>query len=187
MNVLDVLIIISVGVMIGVGFFLGIGRLTSAVISLYFSAIIAARLYEPISTVLKDLVAQMNPATADLIAFVMLFLGLAAIFSMVITRSFHSFALSGRFSILDNLGGATLGILISGATIALAMTITTVLLQVLSETTSSAGTGILGALREQVQSSALAPLFLRLLPVLTSTIRPWFPEGLPAILESSNM
>lgn len=184
MNVLDFIIILMVGVMVGLGFFLGIGRVTSAIIALYFSAIVAATFYLPISDLLSGFVDEMNPATAELLAFVVLFLGMAAIFSAVISRSVRTFALSGRFAILDNIGGATLGILIAGATIALSMTVTTILLQVLNETTSGAASGMLGTMRDQVQTSALAPIFLKLLPVVTSTIRPWFPSGLPSILES---
>ena len=109
---------------------------------------------------------------------------MAGIFSAVIARSVHTIALSGRFSILDNIGGASLGILIAAVTVALSMSVTTILLQVLSQTTSHAGTGILGIMRDQVQTSALVPIFLKLLPVLTSTLRPWFPSGLPSILEA---
>src|SRR5687768_15826131 len=117
MNLLDFFIIGAVGVMVGVGFFLGIGRVTSAMIALYFSAIIAATFYLPISDVIHGVVSEMNESTSELVAFVLLFLGMAGIFSAVISRSVHSFALSGRFAILDNIGGATLGILIAGVTI----------------------------------------------------------------------
>ena len=184
MNVLDLIIIGTIGLMVGVGFFLGIGRVTSGIIALYFSAIVTATFYIPIANVIHGSVTQMNTSTAQLLAFVALFLGMAGIFSAVIARSFHSIALSGRFAILDNIGGASLGILIAAVTIALAMSVTTILLQVLTQTTSQAGAGILGMMRDQVQTSALVPIFLKLLPVLTSTLRPWFPSGLPSILKA---
>jgi hypothetical protein len=90
--------------------------------------------------------------------------------------------MSSRFAILDNIGGAGLGILVAGVTIALAMSIMAIMVQVLSQTTSGAGAGMLGVVRGQVRGSELVPVFLRLLPLLTSTIRPWFPGGMPSIL-----
>lgn len=184
MNVLDFMIIAAVGLMVGVGFFLGIGRVTSAMVALYFAAIMAATFYLPISRLIQDVVEAMNPGTSELISFLLLFFGMAILFFSVILRSFRSIALSGRFAILDNIGGATLGILIAGVTVALSMMVTTIVVQVLSETTAGVGTGMLGAMHDQVQTSALAPVFLRLLPVLTSTIRPWFPSGVPSILDA---
>jgi uncharacterized membrane protein required for colicin V production len=186
MNALDFIIIAVVGVTIGAGFFLGISRVTAGIIAMYFAAIVSATFYQSISDTLSSHAKQMNPATADLLSFVMLFLGLTALFVWVITHSIKASNMAGRFAILDNVGGATLGIVIAGVTVALAMTITTLMLQVLTRTSVGSSDGMLGTVQSQVQGSALTPIFLKLLPILTSTIRPWFPGGLPDILTSTH-
>jgi hypothetical protein len=126
----------------------------------------------------------MSAGTAELLAFVFLFFGVTALAWALLTRSIRNTDMTSRFAILDNVGGATLGVVVAGVTIALAVTVMTLLLQVLTQTTSDSGTGMLGTLRGQVRGSALVPTFLRLLPILTSTIRPWFPGGTPSILSA---
>ena len=183
MNALDFSIIVLVGIIIGAGFFLGIGRVTAGIISIYLASVVSATFYRAVAESITGAVNEMNPATAELIAFTFLFLGLTTLFTIVVTRSLN-IAYEGRFEVLNRLGGAGLGMIIAAVAMALAVTLTTVMLGVLSHTTEGAGDGILGTMREQTQESALVPVFLKILPILTSTIRPWFPGGLPPILTS---
>jgi uncharacterized membrane protein required for colicin V production len=187
MNLLDYGIIAMIGVMIGGGFFMGISRVTSVIVAIYFAAIVAATFYQSIAGSIEGVVSQMNPSTAELLSFVFLFLLMASLFSFMITHSLKTSNMAGRFSILDNIGGATLGIVIAAVTVALAVTVTTLLLQVLASTTSGSQDGMLGAVQSQVSGSALVPVFQKLLPILTSSIRPWFPGGLPQILTSTHV
>jgi uncharacterized membrane protein required for colicin V production len=185
MNVLDFVIIAMIGAMIGAGFFLGVSRVTASIVAIYFAAIVSATFYQSIASSLEDLVSGMNPSTAELLSFVLLFLGMTILFAFMITHSLKSSNMAGRFAILDNIGGATLGIVIAGVAVALAITVTTLMLQVLTSTSTGSQDGMLGAVQSQVSSSALVPIFQRLLPILTSSIRPWFPGGLPDILTST--
>ena len=182
MNLLDFGIIAMIGVMIGVGFFLGVSRVTASIVAIYFAAIVSATFYLSVAGSLEGVASAMKPATAELLSFVILFIAMTSLFTFMITHSFRTANMAGRFAILDNIGGATLGIIIAGVTMALAVTVTTLLLQVLASTTSGAQDGMLGAVQSQVDSSALVPVFQKLLPILTSSIRPWFPGGLPKIL-----
>jgi uncharacterized membrane protein required for colicin V production len=184
MNALDFAIIIFVGLIVGCGFFLGIGRVTAGIISIYFASVVSATFYRSIATSLRGIVEEMTPATAELIAFVFLFIGLGTLFFILVSHSIRFAREEGRFEIADRLGGAGLGMVVAAIATALAVTITTLMLGVLNQTTGGAGGGILGMMREQSEGSALVPVFLRILPVLTSTIRPWFPGGLPPILTS---
>jgi uncharacterized membrane protein required for colicin V production len=186
MNMLDFVIIAMVGVMIGAGFFLGVSRVTASIIAIYFAAIVSATFYQSIATSLEHLVSEMNPSTAELLSFVILFLTMTILFAFMITHSLKSSSMAGRFAILDNVGGATLGIVIAGVAVALAITVTTLLLQVLTSTTTGSQDGMLGAVQSQVSGSALVPIFQKLLPILTSSIRPWFPGGLPDILTTTH-
>jgi uncharacterized membrane protein required for colicin V production len=186
MNVLDFVIIAMVGVMIGAGFFLGVSRVTASIVAIYFAAIVSATFYQSIATSLEDLVSAMNPSTAELLSFVLLFLTMTILFAFMIMHSLKSSNMAGRFAILDNVGGATLGIVIAGVAVALAITVTTLMLQVLTSTTTGSQDGMLGAVQSQVSGSALVPVFQKLLPILTSSIRPWFPGGLPDILTSTH-
>jgi hypothetical protein len=145
---------------------------------------VSATFYRSIAESVQGVVDEMNPATAQLIAFVFLLLGMTALFFLLITHSTRSARNEGRFEILNRLGGAGLGMVIAAVAITLAITLTTLLLGVLNQSTSGAGGGILGMMRDQTQTSALVPVFLKILPVVTSTIRPWFPGGLPPILTS---
>ena len=187
MNVLDFFIIALIGVMVATGFFLGVSRVTSGIIAMYFAAIVSATFYASIGGSMRGVVKQMNPATSELIAFLFLFLAMTAIFMTLLTHSIKASNLSGRFAILDNVGGAGLGVVIAGITMALAIALTTLLLQVLASTSAGSQGGMLGPVEDQVSASALVPIFLKLLPVLTSSIRPWFPGGLPEILTAAKL
>ena len=186
MNLLDYGIVAMIGVMIGVGFFMGISRVTAGIVAIYFAAIVSATFYLSIASSLENVASAMNPSTAELLAFVFLFILMTILFTLMITHSLKTSNLAGRFAILDNVGGATLGIVIAGVAMALAITVTTLLLQVLASTTSGSQDGMLGAVQSQVSGSALVPVFQKLLPLLTSSIRPWFPGGLPHILTSTH-
>lgn len=186
MNVLDVIIIAAIGGMIGVGFFVGVSRVTAGIISIYFASIVTATFYGSLASFFESLSENINPDTADLVAFVIMFVVMTSLFTWLITHSIRASNMVGRFAILNNVGGAGLGIVVAGVAIALSMTIITLLLQVLATTSSGAAGGMLGTVQSQVSGSALAPIFMRLLPILTSSIRPWFPGGLPDILTSAH-
>lgn len=185
MNVLDFVIIAAIGGMVGFGFFVGISRVTAGLVAIYFAAIVAATFYQSVAESLERVAPSLSSSTAELLTFVILFLSMTGLFVFLIVHSLRASSLAGRFSILDNVGGATLGIVIAGVTVALAMTVITLALQVLTSTTIGSQDGMLGMVQSQVSGSALTPVFLKLLPILTSSIRPWFPGGLPDILTSS--
>lgn len=184
MNVLDFVILIFVGAIVGGGFFLGIGRVITGMVAVYFASVVAATFYLSFADSIQSVVAKMKPETSELISFVFLFLGMSALFFALINHSLRSATATSRFAIFNHLGGAGLGLVVAAVTMALAVTLTTLLLGVLTQSTTGSGEGILGMMRRQSEDSALVPVFLRILPVLTSTIRPWFPGGLPPILTS---
>ena len=183
MNVLDLIIIATIGLMVGVGFFLGIGRVTSGIIALYFSAIVTATFYIPIANRHSrfghpdEHVYRATPRVRRALSWDggHFLRSDRALFPL--DRALGPFRDPRQHrrgeSRHPHCGGddraGDVGDDNSPASP--------------DPDNTQAGAGILGMMRDQVQTSALVPIFLKLLPVLTSTLRPWFPSGLPSILK----
>lgn len=186
MNILDILILAIFAGVIATGFFVGIGRALSSIIAIYFATVMAATFYRPVGRAFERAVGGINPETATLVAFLLLFTFAAVGIGYVIIRTVESVSESNRFVILNNIGGAALGIVVAVVTVTLSITVTVILIQALAQTTIDATDGtILALLRTQIRGSALAPVFLGLLPYVTTFVAPWFPGGLPPILTAA--
>ena len=186
MNILDILILAIFAGVIATGFFVGIGKALSAIVAIYFATVTAATFYEPLGGVFERAVGGINPHTATLIAFLLLFTLAAVGIGYVIIRTVDSMSASNRFVILNNIGGAALGIVVAVVTVTLSITVTVVLIQALAQTTIDAADGtVLASVRTQIRGSELAPIFLDLLPYVTTIVAPWFPGGLPPILTAA--
>lgn len=186
MNVLDVVIVAVFAGVIAAGFFVGIGRALAAIVATYFATVMAATFYEPLGDLFKRAVDDINPSTASLIAFLLLFAFASIGIGYVIIRTLESMSTSNRFVILNNIGGAALGVIVAAVTITLSVTVTVILVQALAQTTADAadGTG-LATIGSLIKGSALAPVFLDMLPYVTRIVEPWFPGGLPPILTAT--
>lgn len=188
MNVLDIIIIATICALLAIGFFAGIGRIFAGLLAVYFSTIASAAFYQQVSDLFRDRVPNMEMSTADLLAFVILFGGLTALCFWVVTHSSRTIEhRRGRFAILDNIGGAALGIIVGALTIALTLSVTVILLGALNQSALATGNDETGALARQIQDSALVPLFLELQPTISASLQPWFPDGLPAILQPTTV
>ena len=88
-----------------------------------------------------------------------------------------------RIAILDNIGGAALGIIVSGLAMTLAAVVLVILLQALGHSfaVSGGGAGIV-FISDQIRQSSLVPFFRRMAPFFVRLLAPWFPGGLPPIL-----
>lgn len=183
MNVLDLLILLTFAGVIAAGFFVGVSKAVSAIVAIYFATVMSATFYEPLGDLMKRGVSDINASTANLISFMLLFILGSLGIGYVIVRSVESMSSSNRFVILNNIGGAALGGIVAAVTITLSITVTVILVQALAQTTADATDGtMLSALGSQIKGSALAPVFLDLLPYVTRIVEPWFPGGLPPIL-----
>lgn len=186
MNFLDVLILAVFAGVIAAGFFVGVGRALSAIVATYFGTVMAATFYDPLGGAFETLVADINPSTARLIAFLILFTGISIGIGYVIIRTVESSSASNRFVILNNIGGAALGGIVAAVTITLSVTVTVILVQALAQSTANAADGtLLASIGSQIKGSALAPVFLDMLPYVTRIVEPWFPGGLPPILTAA--
>jgi hypothetical protein len=88
-----------------------------------------------------------------------------------------------RIEIIDNAGGAALGVGVAVLAVTLAAMFLAIMLQALNQTLGgSTQESAMTWLRGQLDASVLVPIFVRMTPVFTQIIEPWFPRGLPPIL-----
>lgn len=183
MNPFDILIILAFIGLVGVGYFAGVARVACGIVGVYFGTVVSATFYQQIGDILMSGVEAMDEGTAEFIAFTLLFVGLTAGLTFVVFKTTYPVSMTRRFAMLDSMGGATLSIAVAFVAIALAIAITAIMVQAANQTGFEAGTGtIMDAVNGQLGDSALAPVFLRLMPYISLAFRPWFPGGLPPIL-----
>jgi len=182
-NGLDYAILFTFLAVIGLGFFGGIARVVAAIIAIYIATLVSAAFYADLAEIFRKYVSSINRTTSQLFVFMVLFIAVGAISWFLIASSLKGWKLPRRMEIVDNLGGATLGILVSVMAVTLAMMLISILLQVLNQTVGAGGTTTMGsAVKGQIEHSQLVPVFLDLAPFFTRILEPWFPNGMPAIL-----
>ena len=188
MNVMDVLIVVMFVAIASFGFFYGIVRMSSTMVALYLAVVISATFYQRLGDLIRRGIDSIGVGAAYFIAFVVLFIGATVLFSFVIVTTIRPTAQRRRFAILDNLGGATVSVVIAFVAITMALAITVIMIQAAAVASGDSSSGGMAFVRRQMDASTLAPMFLRLLPILTAFVRPWFPGGLPPILtEAGNL
>jgi len=183
-NWVDYAILLAFMVIVGFGFFGGIAKVSSAIIAIYISSVLAAAFYRPMTDVLQRGFSNVGQITGELIMFVLLFLVFSAMLTWVVARWLDNVKIPRRILLIDNIGGVALGLVLSAMALTFAALFLTVVLQALNQTVSFTGSGsVLGFASSQIRESALVPLFLRLAPIVSRAVSPWFPSGLPPILD----
>lgn len=185
LNGLDFLVVFVFIAIIGFGFFNGITKVTYAIFAIYFGTVCSAAFYRPVTELARRLFPTMSKVTGELTAFFLLFLGFSILFTVLLSRWFGDLRFPRRVAVVDNIGGAALGVIVSGLAITLSALALAVMLQALNQTSVVAGQDpILGMVRRQISDSSLVPLFLRMAPFFLRMLAPWFPGGLPPILDT---
>jgi uncharacterized membrane protein required for colicin V production len=183
LNGLDFAIIFAFLAIIGLGFFGGVTRVIAAIISIYFGSIVAAAFYGGLTDAIRQRVFSMSLATGELVVFCLLFLISSIALWFALARGLQGIRFPRRIEIADNLGGAVLGLIVSGLAVTLAAMLMSILLQVLNQTVGAGDSeSIVGSVQSQIRNSELVPVFLDLTPYLNRLIEPWFPGGVPSIL-----
>jgi uncharacterized membrane protein required for colicin V production len=185
-NGLDVFIIATFITVIAVGFFSGVTRVTSAILAIYFSSIVSAAFYDSLTDAVRTHITSMGEETGHLFFFCVLFFFFTGIFTFMISKWLGALKFPRRLEIVDNVGGAALGVIVSSLAVTLAATLLVVILQALNQTFGSgSGDSMVGLVHNQINDSALVPLFMRISPHFVRLISPWFPSGLPPILSGA--
>lgn len=183
MNALDFAIFGVFLAVIAVGFFAGVTRVTAGIVAIYFASVCSAAFYRPVAESLRDVIGTMNRQASYLCSFFLLFLVFSSIFAFYISRWLGDLKFPRRIEIIDNVGGAALGLLVSGLAVTLAAILLAVMLQALNQTFGpGSNDSVVGFVRDQIDQSQLVPLFLRVSPYFVRLVSPWFPNGLPPIL-----
>jgi MFS family permease len=183
LNGLDFAILFAFIAIIGLGFFGGIARVAAAIVAIYLGSVISAAFYDRLTDAFRDRVASVGIQTGQLFIFCTVFLLTSGIFWLILANSVKGLKLKRRIEILDNVGGAALGVGVSVLAVTLAAMMLSILLQVLNHTIGQGGdSSLVGTMRGQIVGSKLVPVFLDLTPYFTRVIEPWFPNGLPPIL-----
>lgn len=187
MNVLDFLILAMFVGIAATGFYAGVARMASLMVAMYFGTVISATFYERFGDSIQSGMGRISEGAAYFAAFVILFVGITLLFTFVIVKTTHPVSTQRRFAIFDNMGGATLSVVVAFVAITMAMAITVVMIQAAQSVSIGSDTGLMGSIETQLESSELAPIFLRLMPFVTAAVRPWFPGGLPPILTEADI
>lgn len=185
LNGIDYFIVFTFMAIIGVGFFNGVTRVAAAIFAIYFGSIFAAAFYRPLTTLALDVFTTMNRRTGELAFFMLLFLLFSTAFTVIFSRWIGDLRLPRRITIIDNVGGAALGVVVSGLAVTLAAMLLAITLQALNHTVVIGGQDpLLGFVRGEIRGSALVPRFLDMAPFFVRLLAPWFPGGLPPILNA---
>jgi uncharacterized membrane protein required for colicin V production len=185
-NWVDYLILATFMAIVGFGFFGGIAKVTAAIVAIYFSSVLAAAFYQPTTDAMQRVFSSMSQRIGELVMFVVLFLVFSAVFTWIVAKWTSRFKMPRRAVLMDNIGGVVLGLVLSAMALTFAALFLTVVLQALNQTVVLTGSGsVLGFARGQITDSALLPHFLRMAPVVKTAISPWFPSGLPPILDGA--
>lgn len=185
MNVLDIAIILVIAMLIMAGFFGGLGRVVAGILAVYFSTIVAAAFYRGVGDMFVDSVSEMRLATGYLMAFMVLFVVMSGAFFWGIGQTIKAVEVRrGRLAIFDNIGGATLAMVAGALAIAMTISVSVIILGAFNQSAVVNGDENLGALGRQIRGSELVPMFLKLQEPILIAYEPWFPDGLPPILEA---
>jgi uncharacterized membrane protein required for colicin V production len=183
LNGLDFAIIFAFLAIIGLGFFGGVTRVVAAIVSIYLGSVISAAFYADLTDVVREQISSMSLATGQLVVFCLLFLTSSIALWFALAKGLQGLRFPRRIEIADNLGGAALGLIVSGLAVTLAAMLMSILLQVLNQTVGAGDSdSLVGSIQTQIRNSELVPLFLDLTPYLNRAIEPWFPGGVPSIL-----
>lgn len=180
-NGLDIIIIIALAIMIVAGFFGGFTRLAAMAISIYLGSVAATRWCVDLATLAHRHINHFSVATGQFLMFAGMIVATTLVLTPILARSFAAISFPRRWEIADNLAGAGVGV-VATALSAIPMSL---VLQALNQSVLNAGNGSsMGRVHNQIEQSALMPVFLRMAPVFVHLISPWFPGGLPPILSA---
>lgn len=182
LNALDIAIISTFLAVIAVGFFNGVTKVTAAILAIYFGSVVSAAFYRPVTDGAREYVGAMSERMGQLFFFIILFFVFSSAFTFLFSNWLGGLKLPRRIEIVDNVGGAALGVIVSGLAVTLAAMLLTILLQALNQTFGARDSIMVGYMHRQIEGSTLVPVFLKMSPHFVRLISPWFPSGLPPIL-----
>ena len=187
MNALDIFVMLFFFGIVLAAFMGGLGKVFSALVGMYFGVIVAAFFYRPAATLLQKVLPSMSLTIGELTVFVILAIFFSLGFGAALSRTFVLERFPRLFGAFNNISGGIAGILVALLATVLASMIVTLFLQALYATTNAGAHGFMGFVQAQMQGSLLVPIFLKLVPTLVAPLKPWFPSGMPPLLDPRNL
>jgi uncharacterized membrane protein required for colicin V production len=167
---------------LGGAFFSGMSRTIASIVAVYLAAIVAGSFYDDLTDLVRRW-TDMGETTGQLCFFVLLFLLFTLAFTFVISRWLEGVRVPRWLGVLDRLRGTALGLLVAGAAVTVAAMLLSILVQALQQVALTGQAPLGDIVEDQVEGSALVPLFLRLSPYFLRLVEPWFPGGLPRLMD----
>jgi len=186
-NALDILVMLLFFCIVLAAFLGGLGKVFSALVGMYFSVIIAAFFYRPVALLLQKVLPTMSLTIGELVVFVILSIGFSLGLGAMLARTFVLERFPRLFGAFNNISGGIIGVAVAVLATVLATMITTLMVQALYATTNAGAHGFMSIVQSEMQGSMLVPVFLKLAPTLMAPIKPWFPAGIPPILDPRNL
>ena len=177
LNPFDVLIALALLAGVALGFVRGLVRMALSLLVLYVAAVLALTLHRPAGNWIIYLFGLPRNVSQGM-AFILILILTSVIINFVLRRTYKDTELPGIRQI-DQLGGLVIGFLVTCIWIGLVILVVAFLLRtpVSDEATFQMN------LTAYFRSSALIPIFYRILPIAVATLRPWLPKELsPDIL-----
>jgi len=172
----DVIIVAVLIAFLVVGWANGAPRMIMALISLYAGFLLASVYYHLFATALGRTFNMKANFVADVIAFLVLFVMISALMMALMIGLFGHIEIKGRLGIFDKvfgtLAGFAAGLLVIGVVVTLLHVPYNLHQQSLN---SSTDVPIIKLFNQGYDLSALAPVFVKGAPFLTSTIVPMLP------------
>lgn len=161
----------------------GLDKALSILIGVYAGAIIAARVYRPLTeNVLAKLFPAMTTYTGELVAFLLVLLIVSLSTSIALSRNWMLKRFAQRIGVVNNLAGGVLGVLLAFLATILAGMALTVFLQTMTATGELGASPTMTDLQVLLSDSALVPMFARLVPFALAPLTPFLPAGMPSLL-----
>lgn len=182
-NALDLLIMLFFGGIVALAFIGGLGKVISTLLGLYGGIIFAAFFYHPLAVAVSTRLVTMPPFTGDLLMFLLLLVVGAVAFSTALARSFVAGRFPRWFGAFDNIGGGIVGIVVALLATVLASLMLSLVAQAIDRAATLGPSPFLLTIQSQMHGAALVPVFLKLAPVFIRPLQPFFPNGLPPILQ----
>ena len=132
LNALDLLLLVGLMGILGAAFFGGISKTISSILAVYLAAVCAGAFYDELTDVVRKKI-DIGKTAGQLSFFVLIFLAFSLVFTFIIAHWLSGLTMPRWFGILDNIGGAVLGLLVAGTAVTVAALLLSVLVQALQQ------------------------------------------------------
>jgi uncharacterized membrane protein required for colicin V production len=183
MNWVDAIVVVIFLVCAGLGFWQGFVRLLLTLVAGYVGLAVATASYGPAAGLLMSAGDDLQRSTAEVLSFSGILVITAVVLLLGGVFTFRHFHLPRRLSMVDQFSGVVLGVVTGALAVSLALLIASFSATLAHYFLATSGSNLLiSVVSNGMDTSATVPVFHRLVPIISSAVRPWAPLGLPPFL-----